>query len=44
METIIIEKSSKSPAISLNANDGLIEISGRSVIENTKKFHFEKSQ
>ncbi len=39
MEVINIEKSSKSPSVNFNPDTGIIEIIGRSVIENSKNFY-----
>ena len=39
MEIIKIERSSKSPSVNFDAENGLIEIVGRSVIENSRRFY-----
>jgi hypothetical protein len=39
IENIFIEKSSKSPAMNFDADNGIIDISGRSVIVNSKYFY-----
>ncbi len=39
MDTIIIESTSKTPAVNFNANTGVLEIKGRSIPENSIEFY-----
>jgi SiaC family regulatory phosphoprotein len=39
MENILIEKTSRTPKVSLNADEGSVEIAGRSIPENSIMFY-----